>query len=95
MVRTVDQEMHSPVRVPSGSTPLHMAAMNGSIAIVQAILQVSCPPRHFNDPHCGNASELSSESCVDVAVKGDTDGRSRTQGIACACYTILCAGCVS
>ena len=41
MVRTVDLEMSSSVSVPAGSTPLHLAAQQGNVAIVQAMLQVS------------------------------------------------------
>ena len=40
MVRTVDLDMASPVQYPAGSTPLHLAAQRGHIAILQAMLQV-------------------------------------------------------
>jgi ankyrin repeat protein len=39
MVRTVDLDMASPVQYPAGSTPLHLAAQRGHIAILQAMLQ--------------------------------------------------------
>lgn len=41
MVRTVDLDMHSALSIPSGSTPLHLAAQKGQVAIIQAMLQVS------------------------------------------------------
>ena len=40
MVRTVDLDMQTPVTLPAGSTPLHAAAMNGHVAILQAMMQV-------------------------------------------------------
>ena len=40
MVRTVDLDMQTPVALPAGSTPLHAAAMNGHVAILQAMMQV-------------------------------------------------------
>jgi hypothetical protein len=40
MVRTVDLDMVSSISCPSGSTPLHLAAQHGHIAILQAMLQV-------------------------------------------------------
>lgn len=42
MVRTVDLDVISDVAAPAGSTPLHIAAMSGDVAILQAMLQVSC-----------------------------------------------------
>jgi len=41
MVRTVDLDMQSNMQFPAGSTPLHLAAQRGQIAILQAMLQVS------------------------------------------------------
>ena len=41
MVRTVDLDVISDVIAPAGSTPLHVAAMSGNVAILQAMLQVS------------------------------------------------------
>ena len=40
MVRTVDLDMQSSMQFPAGSTPLHLAAQRGQIAILQAMLQV-------------------------------------------------------
>ncbi len=40
MVRTVDLDVVSDVAAPAGSTPLHVAAMTGHVAILQAMLQV-------------------------------------------------------
>ena len=40
MVRTVDLEMASDLMPPAGSTPLHLAAHRGHVAILQAMLQV-------------------------------------------------------
>ena len=40
MVRTVDLDMQSSLQFPAGSTPLHLAAQRGQIAILQAMLQV-------------------------------------------------------
>ena len=40
MVRTVDLDMSSAFQFPAGSTPLHLAAQRGHIAILQAMLQV-------------------------------------------------------
>ena len=40
MVRTVDLDMLSTLSIPAGSTPLHLAAQKGQVAIVQAMLQV-------------------------------------------------------
>ena len=40
MVRTVDLEMPSLLACPPGSTPLHLAAQQGHVAILQAMLQV-------------------------------------------------------
>ena len=42
MVRTVDLDVVSEVAAPAGSTPLHIASMKGSVAILQAMLQVTC-----------------------------------------------------
>ncbi|KAL0049662.1 hypothetical protein WJX82_007154 [Trebouxia sp. C0006] len=39
MVRTVDLDVVSDVAAPAGSTPLHVAAMTGHVAILQAMLQ--------------------------------------------------------
>ena len=50
MVRTVDLDMHSTLSIPSGSTPLHLAAQKGQVAIIQAMLQVSyhfCKPFYY------------------------------------------------
>lgn len=41
MVRTVDLDVASEVTAPAGSTPLHVAAMTGNVAVLQAMLQVS------------------------------------------------------
>lgn len=41
MVRTVDLDVVSEVAAPAGSTPLHIACMKGSVAILQAMLQVN------------------------------------------------------
>lgn len=41
MVRTVDLDVVSEVVAPAGSTPLHVAAMTGHVAILQAMLQVN------------------------------------------------------
>lgn len=43
MVRTVDLGMHASMSIPAGSTPLHLAAQKGQVAIVQAMLQVQPP----------------------------------------------------
>ena len=40
IVRTVDLDMQSSMQFPAGSTPLHLAAQRGQIAILQAMLQV-------------------------------------------------------
>ena len=40
MVRTVDLDMVTTYSVPAGSTPLHVAAQRGHVAILQAMLQV-------------------------------------------------------
>ncbi len=40
MVRTVDLDVVSDVGAPAGSHPLHVAAMTGHVAILQAMLQV-------------------------------------------------------
>ena len=46
MVRTVDLDMVTPMQFPAGSTPLHLAAQGGHIAILQAMLQVTQQAHH-------------------------------------------------
>ena len=44
MVRTVDLDMPSLLACPPGSTPLHLAAHRGHVAILQAMLQARVSP---------------------------------------------------
>ena len=48
MVRTVDLDMQSSMQFPAGSTPLHLAAQRGQIAILQAMLQARTASAAFS-----------------------------------------------
>jgi len=70
MVRTVDLGMFSVIIVPSGSTPLHMAAQKGHVAIIQALLQVWKP--RTSQPLWSSSSFTASNPHPLVAYPGHT-----------------------
>ena len=60
-VRTVDLDMASAVQYPAGSTPLHLAAQRGHIAILQAMLQVRRAPSAaaaWKAMHAGGCAQM-------------------------------------
>lgn len=60
MVRTVDLDMQSTLQYTAGSTPLHLAAQRGQIAILQAMLQVRPALYTPSSPECCSHRHLSS-----------------------------------
>jgi len=82
-VRTVDLDMYTPISVPSGSTPLHMAAQKGHVAIIQAMLQVrfGTPPPPPRPPPCSLRvlHSRESEECLRLC-NGWGGGRGDTCG---------------
>ena len=79
MVRTVDLDMQSSLQFPAGSTPLHLAAQRGQIAILQAMLQVG-----------GHSDHQGTGACFSVLFSDGSSPKS-LHGIVCAMLAKLCS----